>query len=441
MSTPEIDRPNGDADDGMGINKWLWQPRKGGQIYLRFRYRDLDGKSKQFSRKLHTNHLPTARRIRDTHFAPIILDMSIAQAQIAVAVAAWPELEDQLHKIRMTVGMKPKRSKAATTIQDVCDRWIKAISSKGGNYAVAPSTSLRYAFSGRSFVAFIGGKAPIDEITANHVSDYRDDRIENYGKSKKTVGNELSALRSMFRYAREKCGLRNNPEDGVHVKWTKVERRRAKRIGKRRPPTHTEADAICTDFPGPHKQYSVDDYQDYAMFARYTGMRQGEIAHLCAGDFNLYAADEFVDQILKNPKSYENPFDGDIPNDFVLCLFIADTDTRRTKTGLERVVPIADKLLPIVFARLKRAKGRALFPFAETDGGSSFGRKWLKLVKEIHTELTMHGFRHYSASEMENNGVSEAVSSIILGHVKDDVHDGYFHKQIRVLKEAVDKIY
>jgi len=45
MSTPEIDRPNGDADDGMGINKWLWQPRKGGQIYLRFRYRDLDGKS------------------------------------------------------------------------------------------------------------------------------------------------------------------------------------------------------------------------------------------------------------------------------------------------------------------------------------------------------------------------------------------------------------
>lgn len=26
---------------------------------------------------------------------------------------------------------------------------------------------------------------------------YRDDRIENYGKSKKTVDNELSALRSM----------------------------------------------------------------------------------------------------------------------------------------------------------------------------------------------------------------------------------------------------
>ena len=93
--------------------------------------------------------------------------------------------------------MKPKRSKAATTIQDFRDRWIKAISSKGGNYAVAPSTSLRYAFSGRSFVAFAGGKTPIDEITANHVSDYRDDRIENYGKSKKTVDNELSALRSM----------------------------------------------------------------------------------------------------------------------------------------------------------------------------------------------------------------------------------------------------
>lgn len=177
------------------------------------------------------------------------------------------------------------------------------------------------------------------------------------------------------------------------------------------------------------------------MFARYTGMRQGEIAHVLASDFNLYAADVFVDQILKTPKSYERAFKGRIPKGFVLCLFIADSDARRTKTGLERVVPITDKLLPVVRSRIKKAKGGALFPFAVADGGASFGRKWLKLVKKIHEELTMHGFRHYAASEMENNGVSEAVSSIILGHVKDDVHDGYFHKQIRVLKEAVDKIY
>ena len=49
----------------------------------------------------------------------------------------------------------------------------------------------------------------------------------------------------------------------------------------------------------------------------------------------------------------------------------------------------------------------------------------------------MHGFRHYATSEMENNGVNAAVSSIILGHSQGTVHDTYFHKQIGSLKAAV----
>jgi len=57
-----------------------------------------------------------------------------------------------------------------------------------------------------------------------------------------------------------------------------------------------------------------------------------------------------------------------------------------------------------------------------------------------HADLTMHGFRHYATSEMENERVSEAVSSVILGHTRGDVHDEYFHKRISLLKEAVDKI-
>ena len=60
----------------MESDKWLWQPHKSGPIFLRLTYRTLDGKIKTFVRSLHTDHWLTARKIRDTEFTPIILDMA-----------------------------------------------------------------------------------------------------------------------------------------------------------------------------------------------------------------------------------------------------------------------------------------------------------------------------------------------------------------------------
>ena len=53
----------------------------------------------------------------------------------------------------------------------------------------------------------------------------------------------------------------------------------------------------------------------------------------------------------------------------------------------------------------------------------------------------MHGFRHYAASEMENNGVGANISCAVLGHVPERVHGGYLHISIKAMKEAVDKIF
>ena len=53
----------------------------------------------------------------------------------------------------------------------------------------------------------------------------------------------------------------------------------------------------------------------------------------------------------------------------------------------------------------------------------------------------MHGFRHYAASEMENNGVGTNVSCAVLGHVPEKVHGSYLHISIGAMKNAVDKIY
>ena len=106
----------------------------------------------------------------------------------------------------------------------------------------------------------------------------------------------------------------------------------------------------------------------------------------------------------------------------------------------ENLVPVAAKLLPTVQRRVEVSGNGPIFGCAANGGGASFGRIWLKKVKKIDPELTMHGFRHYAASEMENHGISAHVSALILGHVRRSVHDSYVHPTVGTLKEAVDTI-
>ena len=82
----------------METNKYLWQPRPDGPIQVRVTYRDADGERKQICRSLRTSHWPTARRIRDAEFMPIILDVKRAKAQLELIAELYPRLLEQLPK-------------------------------------------------------------------------------------------------------------------------------------------------------------------------------------------------------------------------------------------------------------------------------------------------------------------------------------------------------
>ena len=427
----------------METNKWLWQPHKNGPIYLRVSYRDPDGRRRNFVKSLETRRWADARRIRDTEFAPIILDIRKAAAQMQLIRKLYPELEKQL-----AVGLHGGYAEEDTrrgrlTLGKLFTEWRAAVTAESGNYRLAPETAQRYMHGCKAFLADLGEDIPAASVTSSAVSDYRDRRIGDYGKTKKTVQIELVAVRNMFAYAVEKHGLEDNPATSVRVRrGSRAERLREQRARRRRPPTHEEADAICTRFPGTCRTRAVEDFQDYGIVARYTGMRQGEIAHIEGADLQLYSQDEYADTIVMNPPAYEKPYGGGpIPEGFALCIYVRDTRERPIKTGTERIVPVAEKLLPVLQRRLEAAGAGPLFAFAVKDSGKSFGSAWVARVKAIHPELTMHGFRHYATSEMENNGVNAAVSSMVVGHSPGTVHDGYFHKTVGVLKEGVERIY
>ena len=104
-------------------------------------------------------------------------------------------------------------------------------------------------------------------------------------------------------------------------------------------------------------------------------------------------------------------------------------------------MPVAAKLLPVIRRRLQKTPAGPLFPTAAADGAATFGRRLLKAVARTHRGLTLHGFRHYATSEMENAGVSTGIACTILGHTMGTVHDLYFHRELRTMKAAVDRIY
>lgn len=429
--------------DQMETNNWLWQPHKNGQIYIRVSYRTPHGEKKYLTRCLYSNNWPKARRIRDTEFIPIILDIEKARAQLDVILKTFPQLEKQLqHGVNGGYGESESETvDGSPTLQELLDIWEKELARENGNFQVGEKTARRYGKICGNFVLYTGGDKLLHKVTSRDVEAYRDSRLTEDGTAKKTVKLELTAIRSLFAYAKKQHGLESNPAEGVVVNMTRAERNREKRLKKRRPPTHAEADTLCRAFPGNHRRFAVEDFQDYAMFARYTGMRQGEIAHLEAEDFFTCKSDNYVDGILNHTAQYLKPYADTVPDDSVLCIYVRDTVERTTKTGNERLIPVADKLLPVVKRRIASSNGKAFFPFAVKDSGAAFGRTWLKRAKQVDSGLTMHGFRHYCTSEMENSGVHSSVSQIILGHEPATVHEGYFHKTVETLKNAVDKIY
>lgn len=423
----------------MENNKWLWQPDKKGSIFFRFEYYDVNGEKKRFVRSLKTRHWPDARKIRDSEFTPIIYDMEKAKRQLDFILEIYPQLEEKL-KNGIHGAMAPQNQE--TLISELVEKWQEALRKKGSNYETAESTASRYEVIAIRFIKWADSNKGISEFTAQDIINYRDARLENDQVSKNTVELELGVLKRLFSFAVDKFKLKFNPANGITVQRTHSEKNRENRIKKRRPPTHEEADATCSNFP-PHKMFSKEDFEDYSMFARYTGMRQAEISHLCIDDFIYYNGKEYADVILANPTGKGIKFtesDGK-DKENILCIYVKDEQSRETKTGLERIIPVSQKLLPVAIRRIAKYQNGPIFPCAWKENIITFGRTYLKKIKGISADLTMHGFRHYAASEMENNGIGVNVSCAVLGHAPERVHGSYLHINIQAMKDAVDKIY
>ena len=116
----------------------------------------------------------------------------------------------------------------------------------------------------------------------------------------------------------------------------------------------------------------------------------------------------------------------------------------KTEAGIDRVIPIADKILPLIKNRYDKNKR---FLVNNKYGnhytyGSYVSANFNTVMNRLQMQHLPHDGRHTFASLMDNVGANEVCLKLIMGHsMKNDVTKGvYTHKTIPQLIEEVNKI-
>lgn len=116
----------------------------------------------------------------------------------------------------------------------------------------------------------------------------------------------------------------------------------------------------------------------------------------------------------------------------------------KTEAGKNRLIPIADKILPFVQAACERSTGNTLYT---NERGKTLNYDeyrsayWSPAMNMLRLNHLPHDGRHTCATLLNNADVNEKITKLILGHASKDITERvYTHKTVEQLLEAVNKI-
>ena len=150
-------------------------------------------------------------------------------------------------------------------------------------------------------------------------------------------------------------------------------------------------------------------YADFTLILLYTGMRIGELLAINKSDIHL-------------TKRYL-------------------IGGNKTDAGIERVIPLHPRIVPLIEARMNESEHEWLFTNkrgARLQYSPFMKYHWKNIVEAVGGEHTPHDTRHTFVSELDRLGVNPITIKRIVGHSNDDVTQHYTHKTIEELIAAVD---
>jgi len=354
--------------------------QRGKALYLNFRLPVKFGRGR-VRVALKTSDIKIARNIRDRVVIPILYADGAINALEAIASLIHSEdkaIQEHIVNIKNTIFNDEEIS-----INEALDRFVEYIN-KG---TLRTSSKQDYASALQSVKKHLECNKNLNSLNKKDSTLARDGMLKT-----------LSATRTVFCFQTFRKFLR----------WCEAEGLSKKGI----------VENFLIPLPTPDKQHTLDipaSLADQAMkilpewtlpprIARYTGMRLNEVLRL-------------------TPKS--------IVNHHGIYCFQLGTET---KTGMPRIIPIAEKLKPfVVNADLTELK-------ALGHKNDKYNRK-LKTIPGLG-KCKFHSWRTYANTRMMESGIDKAVRMCILGHKgsKEDIHVNYTSVQLSEMKKAVDTI-
>jgi integrase len=376
---------------------------------------------REFVLSLRTSSLREAQELRDTYLRPLLVAASgqrLVTAIAHMAALADEEVKRRLVELKLTVG-----AGEGLTLRQAGDAFTGNLEASGAH---APGTIRQYRGDIDAACLILGPDLPAASITKKHAIKLRDaflQRPRNWQHmadplaaapagaallNPNTVARILRELRTIFDWLEREGRVRlaDNPFRGVTAATLGHEHKR--------PPTAAEADALL-DLPEPR---GFDSLTWWALprLARYTGARVGELSHLRGEDVET--------------------------RDGVRLLSITTAAGRLKTSSSARLVPVSDKLAPVVDRLLaERPHGRLLRAGAYKDKAAHrFLKLWNPRAKKVAPDLSFHNWRTFANTRMAEAGVDVHFRELLLGHVGTRTQAAYTAPDLAAMLAAVNTI-
>lgn len=270
------------------------------------------------------------------------------------------------------------------TLNETYERWISRIEDKVSKNVLNSHNMAKMRFERL-------GNKPINSIKADHLQDWMDN-IDLMPGSKKRL---KSTMIQLYKYAIKNDILSTNYAEHIEIN-EKVEK-------KGKVFTPAEIQTIWKNVDNPTAQW--------ILILIYTGMRIGELLSITTD--TIYLEDRYM------------------------------VGGSKSEAGIDRVIPIHDKILPLIEQRLGKAKqlmrdekGRKL---SYAKALEQF--KMFLVEHKLNTEHLPHDARKTGVSLMHEAGIPIETIRIIVGHSGKGVTETtYLYKTPSELVEAVNKI-
>lgn len=115
----------------------------------------------------------------------------------------------------------------------------------------------------------------------------------------------------------------------------------------------------------------------------------------------------------------------------------------KTASGKNRVIPICEKIVPIIEYHLNHSNKEHLILNTRGDKvqyATFIKRQWDVTMEKLGMKHTPHETRHTFISEMDSLGINPIITKRIVGHSDKTVTERYTHKNLPEMLEAVNRL-